>query len=92
MFLARLQVIRLPTKSENFNQQFCGGAEQQAYCIKVSGFLSPIDQWLTANSHSPQINTSSDYLMLGDPSSEYIQTCIKLNAGAKHSYPGKIIL
>ena len=49
-------------------------AEQQAYHLGVPGFPSPIDRWLIANSRAPQINHLSDYLLLGDPSSEYV-TC-----------------
>lgn len=50
-------------------------AEQQAYRLGVPGFPGSVDRWLIANARSPRINHLSDYLMLGDPSSEYV-TCI----------------
>ena len=49
-------------------------AEQQAYRLGIPGFPGHVDRWLIANSRSPQINHLSDYLMLRDPSSEYV-TC-----------------
>ena len=50
-------------------------AEQQAYHLGVPGFPGSIDQWLIANACSLWINHLGDYLMLRDPSSEYV-TCI----------------
>lgn len=49
--------------------------ERQAYLQGVDGFPGPVDRWLIANSRTPRINFLDNYLMLDDPSCEYV-TCI----------------